>query len=83
MRKKRLVAFVGRSLAPPDLNVEPVWLKWGGPEVRNKRLVYVGAFVVPKRRFNIEIGGRGGSSTARKIGLGVFFAHTGIIPVLG
>ena len=61
VRKKRLVAFVLQSFVPPppDLNVEPTWQKRSGSEVRNKRPVYVGAVVAPKRRFNIEIGGRG------------------------
>ena len=50
-----------RPPRPPDLNVEPAWLEGSGFEVRNKRLVYVKAAVATLRRFNIEIGGRGGS----------------------
>ena len=62
------------SPPPPDLNVESAWLTRSGFEVRNKRAVYVTAFVVPKWRFNIEIEGAGGSPTARNNRLGVFFA---------
>ena len=58
VRKKRLVADVRRLLVPPtpDLSVEPAWLKG---VVRRCDPVYVRAIIVPKRRFNIEIGGWG------------------------
>ena len=64
MRKERPLVWIRRLLAPlpPDLNVESSWLTVSGFDVRNKRLVYVRAVVVPKRRFNIEIGGAGGSA---------------------
>ena len=45
--------------------------------MRNKRPVLVRAVVAPNRRFNIEIGGRGGPPDTWETGLGVFFAHTG------
>ena len=75
MRNKRLVAFVGDRLppGPPTVNVDPVWQKGGGFEVRNKRLVYVRAFVVPKWRFNIEIGGEGGIANRREFQTRRFF----------
>ena len=75
VRNKCLVAFVARSLAPPppDFNVEPAWLEGSGFEVRNKRLVYVKAVVAPKRRFNIEIGGAGGSAAHMSNVTGRFF----------
>ena len=46
--------------------------------MRNKRPVLVRAVVAPNRRFNIEIGGRGGPRDTWETGLGVYFAHTGI-----
>ena len=75
VRDKRLVAFVECWLAPPppEFNVEPAWLEGSGFEVRNKRPVYVKAAVEPKRRFNIEIGGRGGITSHMKNMTGRFF----------
>ena len=70
----RRIFFVHRlSPPPPDLNVESAWLKGSGSEVRNKRLVYVRAFVVPKWRFNIEIGGEGGIANRREFQTRRFF----------